>query len=125
MHCKLFVLSTLSMPGYAHPNWNYHLGKNLRVYLQAKNQLHSKGFSGDTAKMCKLLIWGSLGIPGYTRPKWWYQLVEDFAVYLHAKNKLHHFLLSRDITFQRILRFDWLTALWPINREPKFWRIWD
>ena len=58
-------------------------------------------------------------------PKWYYQLVEDFDVYLHAKNKLHHSLLSWKITFYRILQFDWLTAFWPITREPEFCQIWD
>ena len=83
---------------------------------------------------------------GYANPMWYYQLfsclfegkkstslppcfsediVENFDVYLHAKNKLHHSLHSWDITFQRILQFDWLTAFWPITWEPEFCQIWN
>ena len=38
---------------------------------------------------------------------------------------LHHSLLSWDITFWRILQFDWLTVFSPINREPEFCQIKD
>ena len=95
---KLVVLGTLGMPGHAHPNWYYQLVENFRVYLQAKNQLHSPHFSGDIAKICKL-IFGTLGMPDYTNPKWWYQLVQDFDVHLHAKKAFYHSPLSWDITF--------------------------
>ena len=64
-------------------------------------------------------------MPGCTHPKWLYQLVEDFNVYLYAKNKIHHWLLFWDITFSRILQFDWLTAFWPITWETEFCQIWD
>ena len=37
--------------------------------------------------------------------------------------QLHHSLLSYDITFLRILQFDWLAAFWPIIRDPKFFQI--
>ena len=46
-----------------------------------------------------------------------------FNVYLHAKNKLHNSLLSYNITFQRILKFDWLAAFWPITWDPKLYQI--
>ena len=49
--------------------WYYELVEHFRVYLLAKNQLHSPQFSGDTAKTCKLLILGTLGMPGYAHPK--------------------------------------------------------
>ena len=42
-----------------------------------------------------------------------------FNVFLHAKNKLHNSLLSYNITFQRILKFDWPAAFWPITWDPK------
>ena len=41
-----------------------------RKLLQAKNQLHRPGFSGDIAKICKLFICDTLGKPGYAHPKW-------------------------------------------------------
>ena len=37
--------------------------------------------------------------------------------------QLHHSLLSYDITFLRILQFDWLAAFWPIIGDPKFFQI--
>ena len=46
-----------------------------------------------------------------------------FNVYLHAKNKLHNSLLSYNITFQRILQFDWPAAFWPITWNPKLCQI--
>ena len=94
--------------------WYCHLVENFCVYLQAKAQLHPSCFYGDIAKICKLVL-GSMGMPGYTHPNWQYHLAEDFDVYLHAKNKLHNSLLSYNITFQRILQFDWPAAFWPIT----------
>ena len=38
-----------------------------------------------------------------------------FNVYMHSKNKLYNSLLSYNITFSRILQFDWSAAFWPIN----------
>ena len=35
-HCKLVVLDTLGMSGYAYPKWYYHLVEDFYVYLQAK-----------------------------------------------------------------------------------------
>ena len=48
-------------------------------------------------------------------------------LYLHAKNKLHNSLLFYNITFWRILQFDWLAAIWPITWDPKLCQIcwWD
>ena len=69
------------MPGYVHPKWYYQLAENLRVYLQAKNQLHSPHFFGDIAKICKLVILGTLGMS-----------VKNFDIYLHDRNKSHHSL---------------------------------
>ena len=47
-----------------------------------------------------------------------------FDVYLHAKNIFHNSLLSYDITFWRILQFDWPVDFLPITRDPKFcWQI--
>ena len=43
-YCKTVVLGTLSMPGYAHHEWYYHLVENFCVYLQAKNQHYLHGF---------------------------------------------------------------------------------
>ena len=37
--------------------------------------------------------------------------------------QFHHSLLSYNITFLRILQFDWLAAFWPITRDPKFFHI--
>ena len=68
-HCKL-VLDTLGMPGYADPKWYYQLVQNFSVDLQAKKQLYSPSFSGDTAKICKLLILGTLRMSAYINPKW-------------------------------------------------------
>ena len=69
------------MPGYVHPKWYYQLAENLRVYLQAKNQLHSPHIFGDIAKICKLVILGTLGMS-----------VKNFDIYLHDRNKSHHSL---------------------------------
>ena len=44
---------------------------------------------------------------------------------MHAKNTLHHSLLPWDITFWRILQFDWPTTFWLITREPEFCQICD
>ena len=38
------ILGALGMPGYANPKWYYQLVENVRVYLQAKNQLQSYAF---------------------------------------------------------------------------------
>ena len=43
-YCKPVVLGTLSMPGYTHHKWYYHLVENFYVYLQAKNHLHPYAF---------------------------------------------------------------------------------
>ena len=68
--CKLVVLGTLGMPGYASPKWYYQLVENFCVYLQAKIQVHPLYFSGDIAKICKLLILSTLGMPGCVHPNW-------------------------------------------------------
>ena len=46
-----------------------------------------------------------------------------FNINLHTKNKLHNSLLSYNITFQRILQFDWPAAFWPITWNPKLCQI--
>ena len=46
---------------------------------------------------------------GYVHAKWQNQLLENFDVYLYAKNKPHHSIIFWDITFQRILQYDWLS----------------
>ena len=76
-HCKLVILGTLDMPGYAHPNWYYQLVEKL-VYLLAKNQLHHLSFSGDIVNTCKIIVLGTLGMPDYAHPKWQYQIVKNF-----------------------------------------------
>ena len=96
-YCKLVVLCTLGMHGYANPMWYY--------------QLFSCLFEGKK----------STSLP----PCFSEDIVENFDVYLHAKNKLHHSLLSWNITFYTILQFDWLTAFWLITWEPEFCQIWD
>ena len=68
--CKLVVLGTLGMPGYASIKWYYQLVENFCVYLQAKNQVHPLCFSGDIAKICELLILSTLGMPGCVHPNW-------------------------------------------------------
>ena len=60
-YCKLVILDTLGMPGYA------HLVENLCVYLYTKNQLHPSCFSGDIAKICNFDV---LSISGCAHPKW-------------------------------------------------------
>ena len=65
-------MGTLGMSGYVYVMWYYELVENIRVYLQAKNQLRKKNFlrfSGDTAMICKLLILGTSDMPGYAYPK--------------------------------------------------------
>ena len=42
---------------------------------------------------------------------------------LYAKNQLHNSRPSWDITFWRILQFDWNTAFWTITWEPEFCQI--
>ena len=56
-YCKLVILVTLGMTSYAHPKLYCQLVEKFRVYLQAKNPLHTPHFSGDIAKICKLLVW--------------------------------------------------------------------
>ena len=46
-----------------------------------------------------------------------------FNVSLHAKNIFHNSLLSYNITFQRILKFDRLAAFWAITWDPKLCQI--
>ena len=125
-YCKDIVnwlfFGTLGLSGYLHPKWYYHLVEYFCVYLQAKTQFHLPSFYGDIAKIWKLIL-GTLGMHGYTHPKWQYHLAEDFDVYLHAKNKLHNSLLSYNITFQRILQFDWPAAFWSITWDPKLCQI--
>ena len=55
-YCKLVILCTSGMPGYAHPKWQYQLVVNFRVYLQAKYQLYPPHFSGDIEKIWKLIL---------------------------------------------------------------------
>ena len=63
---------------------------------------------------------------GYFGHAWLHnQLVEDFSVYLQVQNIFHYSLLFWDITFKRILQFDWLTAFRLITQEPEFCQIWD
>ena len=69
----------------------------------------------EILQISKLLTLGTLGISGYKPPKRQYSLIENFDVYLHAKNKLHHSLPSWDITFWKILQFDWLTVFELLN----------
>ena len=78
------------------------------------------------SKYCKDMqttFLGTLGTPGYVHPKWYDQLVENFGAYRPAKNDLNHSLLSRDITFKRIMQFDWPTTFWPITWEQEFCQI--
>ena len=63
---KPAILCTLGMPGYANAKWYYHLVENIRVYLQAKNEVHSPRFSGDIAKISKLIILGTLSLVTHT-----------------------------------------------------------
>ena len=88
-----WVLWTLDMSGYAHPNWYYKLVVNFCRYLQAKNQLHPSCFSGDIAKICKLIL-GTLGMPGYTHPKWYYQLDTINFICLPKIYFIIHFFLE-------------------------------
>ena len=78
------------------------------------------------SKYCKDMqttFLGTLGTPGYVHPKWYDQLVENFGAYRPAKNDLNHSLLSWDITFKRIMQFDWPTTFWPITWEQEFCQI--
>ena len=83
-HCKLVILGTLGMTGYAHTKSYYQLVENFHVYLQVKNQLHPAYFSQDITKICQLIL-GTLGISGYAHPEWQYQLVENYNVYSPAE----------------------------------------
>ena len=49
--CKLVILGTLGMLGYAHPKWYYQLGANVSVYLQGKKEFNRPCFSGDIEKI--------------------------------------------------------------------------
>ena len=53
---------------------------------------------------------------GYAYNNWYHQFIEKFRVYLQAKNQLHLPCFSED----------WLSAFWPITREPyqEFYQIW-
>ena len=56
-YCKLIVLGTLGMPGYANSKWHYQLVENFCVHLQAKNQLHSHAFLEILQRYENFLFW--------------------------------------------------------------------
>ena len=39
-YCKLVILGTFGMSGYAHPKWYYQLVENFDFFLHAENELH-------------------------------------------------------------------------------------
>ena len=45
--CKLAILCTLPMPGYAHSKLYYQLVRDFDVYLHAKNKLYHSLLSWD------------------------------------------------------------------------------
>ena len=55
-YCKLVILGTLGMPGYAHPEWHYQPVENFRVSLQAKNHIHPPRFSRKLQRYANLLF---------------------------------------------------------------------
>ena len=100
-YCKVVILGTWSIPGYAHPKW-YQFVKTFHVYLQAKNQLYPSRFSGDILKTLKLLILGILGRPFYTHPKLYYQLVEKLEFICMPKiNFITHFHFFLEILYSK------------------------
>ena len=64
------------------------------------------------------ILWTCSGYfgSGYAYNNWYHQFIEKFCVYLQAKNQLHLPCFSED----------WLSAFWPITREPyqEFYQIW-
>ena len=92
-YCKLVILGTSGMPGYAHPNWYWHLVENFRVYLQPKNQLHPPHFPWDIA-MINLLFWVIRACLA-THSQWYYQLAENFMFICVSKiNFIVYFFLG-------------------------------
>ena len=50
-------MGTFGTHGYAYQKWYYQFIKNVRVYLQAKNQLHSPCFSEDWLSVFWSITW--------------------------------------------------------------------
>ena len=80
-YCKIIILGTLGIPGYAHSKWYYQFVKNFHVYLQVENQPHHQYFSGNIAKICKLLILGTND-----------QFVTSIFIYMPKINFIHIYL---------------------------------
>ena len=59
IHCKIVILGSFGIPGYAHSKWYYQLVENFHVYLHIENQPHHQYFCGNVAKICKFLILGT------------------------------------------------------------------
>ena len=105
----------LGKPGYTHPKWYNQLVEKLclKTVCRQKTAL-SPSFSGDIVKIHKPILLGNLGMYGYANPK----------ICMPKTNFIMHFFFW-DITFYRILQFDWVAAFWPITQEPEFCQIWD
>ena len=115
---ETYVLGTLCMPGYAHPKWYYQLVENFCVYLNAKKQLHPPCFSGY-CKDIQTSYSGHFWHAWLPTPKMKVSTCRRLCLSACHK-QTSSFSLCQDITFTRILQFDWLTAFWPITSEQQF-----
>ena len=66
---------------------------------------------------------GYFGLACLRTPKMIVPTCRTLRFYPQIKNTIHHSLISWDITFSRILQFDWAAVFWPITREPEFCHI--
>ena len=123
-YCKLIVLGTLGMPGYVIPKWYYQLVENFRLICRQKINFTPpppNAFLGILQRYANVfwVLWACL--IAHTQN----DSISLLKTLMFTKNTPHHSLLSWDITFYRIPQFNWLTAFWPIIREPEFCQIWD
>ena len=104
-YCKPVVLGTLSMPGYTHHKWYYHLVENFYVYLQAKNHLHPYAFMEILQRYETYF--------GYFGHAW----LHSHIMIVSPCRRLHVYLQKQTSSFTAFLRYyslenpaNWLSA---------------
>ena len=69
-YCKVVVLGTFGMPGYAHPKWYYQLIETSRVNLQAKINFIPNAFRETLLRYANFLFW-YFGHTRLHKPNFW------------------------------------------------------
>ena len=124
-YCRLVILGILGMAGYAHPKRYYKVKENFLVYRQTKNQNPHSRLSGGYCKDMQTSYFGYFGYACICTPKMVLSNCRKFWRLSACHKYTSSFTFSWDIKFWRTLQFDWLTAFWPITREPDFYEIWE